>query len=70
MTQILPGTGTGRGGAGVGWGSLGGVSATDKKTGKVYNVLLLIMTGGCRLVSQCHKTTIKLYMFWIIEFVN
>ena len=31
-------------------GSLGGVPATDKKTGKVYNVLLLIMTGGSRLV--------------------
>ena len=55
---------------GGGGDSLGGVSVTDKKTGKVYNVLLLIMTGGCRLVSQCHKTTIKLYMFWIIEFVN
>ena len=38
-------------------GSLGGVSATDKKTGKVYNVLLLIMTGGCRLVSQCNKNS-------------
>ena len=53
---------------GVG-GSLGGVSATDKKTGKVYNVLLLILTDGCRQVSQCNKL-IKIYLFWIIEFVN
>ena len=51
MTQILSCTG---GGGGWGW-SLGGVPGTDKKTGKVYNVFLLIMTGGCRLVSQCNK---------------
>ena len=42
---------------GGGGDSLGGVSVTDKKTGKVYNVLLLIMTGGCRLVSQCNKNS-------------
>ena len=39
---------------GWGWWEL---RRTDKKTGKVYNVLLLIMTGGCRLVSQCNKNS-------------